>query len=89
MKNGTEIEQTVVRVEQIKCVQCGLVQPARVVMEDWMPFPCYVHDCTGCGYTIMESEWDRQPEPSAPEPEDGIGGGRSTARSVKENSKIG
>jgi hypothetical protein len=26
-----------------------------------MPFPAYVHDCEACGYTIMESEWEKVP----------------------------
>lgn len=45
--------------ETIKCPECGKVQTAQVHFEDWMPFPAYVHDCEVCGYTIMESEWER------------------------------
>ena len=51
------------RAETIRCPECGKVQEAQVHFEDWMPFPAYVHDCEACGYTIMESEWDRVPNP--------------------------
>ena len=49
------------RAETIRCPECGKDQAADVHFEDWMPFPAYVHDCEACGYTIMESEWDRVP----------------------------
>ena len=49
------------RAETIMCPQCDHVQAAQVHFEDWMPFPAYVHDCEACGYTIMESEWERVP----------------------------
>lgn len=52
------------RAETIRCPECGKVQTAQVHFEDWMPFPAYVHDCDACGYTIMESEWDRVPNAS-------------------------
>lgn len=47
------------RAETIRCPQCGKIQVAHIHFEDWMPFPSYVHDCEACGYTIMESEWER------------------------------
>ena len=49
------------RAETIRCPGCGKVQIAQVHFEDWMPFPAYVHDCEACGYTILESEWERVP----------------------------
>lgn len=46
--------------DRIKCPECGTVQDATIEFDrSWMPFPCYVHDCEKCGYTIMESEWER------------------------------
>ena len=42
-------------VERIKCPNCGRVQYATV--HESIPFNIYVHECTGCGYIIMESEW--------------------------------
>lgn len=42
--------------ETIKCPKCNAVQTATV--EHTIPFYSYVHDCE-CGYTIMESEWER------------------------------
>lgn len=46
------------RSESIRCPACGRVQEAQVHFEHWMPFPAYVHDCE-CGYTIMESDWEK------------------------------
>ncbi len=43
--------------EAIKCPECGYIQEARVI-QHW-PWPVYIHDCFQCGYTIMESEWER------------------------------
>ena len=48
----------IVRREKIVCPNCQAVRDAEVHFEDWMPFPAYVHTCS-CGYTIMESEWER------------------------------
>ncbi len=45
--------------EAIKCPNCQLKQFATVIFYDNMPFPDYVHNCKGCAYTIMESEWDQ------------------------------
>ena len=44
--------------DRIRCPKCKTIQGAVITFEDWMPFPCYVHNCTDCGYIIMESEWD-------------------------------
>ena len=46
------------RAETIRCPECGKSQTAHVHFENWMPFTAYVHECA-CGYTIMESEWER------------------------------
>jgi len=43
--------------EDIKCPGCGSVENAEV-LHTW-PWWAYVHECTGCGYIIMESEWDK------------------------------
>jgi hypothetical protein len=50
------------RAETIKCPECGKVQSAQVHFKGWMPFPAYGHDCESCGYTIIESEWERVPD---------------------------
>jgi acetone carboxylase gamma subunit len=47
--------------ETIKCPECGKVQ--RAIVEHSEPWYTYVHDCIGCGYTIMESEWWKMDEP--------------------------
>ena len=43
--------------EQIECPECGLHQIAKV--EHTEPWWTYIHECTNCGYLIMESEWIR------------------------------
>lgn len=43
--------------EPIICPNCGRIQCAKV--EDTIPFMTYIHECEKCGYTIMESEWDK------------------------------
>jgi ribosomal protein S27E len=42
--------------EDIICPGCGGVENAEV--EHTWPWWAYVHTCTGCGYVIMESEWE-------------------------------
>ena len=42
--------------ERIICPSCAREQDATV--EHKWPFNAYVHNCE-CGYTIMESEWER------------------------------
>lgn len=45
------------RIEKIVCPKCGKIQFAEV---ETTPFwDIYIHDCEECGYTIMESEWER------------------------------
>ncbi len=41
---------------QIECPNCGAIETAIVEHDD--PFNTYIHDCTKCGYTITESEWN-------------------------------
>jgi len=43
--------------ELIVCPNCDLEQVAMV--EHTIPFYSYVHICNECGYTIMESEWEK------------------------------
>lgn len=42
--------------EYIICPKCGSVQEA--VVKHTLPFHTYIHTCTECGYTILESEWN-------------------------------
>ena len=42
--------------EEIECPECGKRQQATVLHT--FPWFSYVHDCVGCKYTIMESEWN-------------------------------
>jgi MinD superfamily P-loop ATPase len=51
-------EDMSIHTEMIRCPECHLVQQAEVVLHPGDPWPSYIHDCTGCGYCIMESEWD-------------------------------
>ena len=48
--------------QRIVCPECGLVQEAMIERYADEPWPRFIHDCVGCGYTIMESEWDREGE---------------------------
>jgi uncharacterized Zn finger protein len=41
--------------EKIRCPECKTEQEAKVLHT--FPFYSYVHECTECGYIIMESEW--------------------------------
>ena len=45
--------------ENIKCPNCESIQEAEVehaeTKYDW---DVYIHNCTKCDYTIMESEWE-------------------------------
>jgi hypothetical protein len=43
--------------EEIRCPDCGYLQNAKV--EHTVPWYSYVHQCTSCGYIIMESEWNK------------------------------
>ena len=45
--------------EFIVCPQCKEINHAKVLHT--IPFGTYIHDCSKCGYTIMESEWDKVP----------------------------
>jgi len=43
--------------EIIQCTECSKAQEATVY--NTFPLASYVHTCTGCGYIIMESEWQK------------------------------
>ena len=43
--------------QKIECPECKSIQTAKVI--ETIPFFIYVHECTHCNYTIMESEWNR------------------------------
>lgn len=45
-------------VEKIECPNCDEIQEAIVRLYTGDPCNTYVHDCIGCGYKIMESEWN-------------------------------
>lgn len=45
-----------IHYDEIRCPKCGTVQSA-IVAHTW-PHWSYVHTCVGCGYIIMESEWE-------------------------------
>lgn len=53
-------------IEEIYCAGCGAEESATV--EHTHPFWSYVHTCSKCGYTNIESEWDRVYKPAASEP---------------------
>lgn len=46
-----------IHYELIECPECKTEQFALV--EHTFPFYSYVHECTGCKYIIMESEWKK------------------------------
>lgn len=43
--------------ETIICPECDRVQTAAAGLRPGAPFWDCVHTCEGCGYIIMESEW--------------------------------
>lgn len=43
--------------EKIICPECQLIQTA--IVEHTFPWWSYVHNCFGCKYVIMESEWQK------------------------------
>ena len=43
--------------ETIICPECNGIQEAEVLHT--FPYATYIHDCIHCGYTIMESEWNK------------------------------
>ena len=43
--------------EIIECPECKKSQAA--IVEHTFPWWSYVHNCTNCGYVIMESEWNK------------------------------
>ena len=46
------------REETIICPNCEMAQMAEDVLYEGAPFWAKVHRCVGCGYFIMESEWE-------------------------------
>ena len=44
--------------ETITCPNCDAVQQAESVLFEGAPFWAKTHECTVCGYVIMESEWE-------------------------------
>lgn len=52
----------VVRIDVIRCDECGTVQYANVEMTPYDPRPGFVHDCISCGHVISESEWNEVSE---------------------------
>lgn len=48
-------------IEIIKCPECNKIQEA--IVEHTLPWASYVHTCIGCGYIIMESEWNKLESP--------------------------
>lgn len=40
----------------ICCPNCNLLQAA--IVEHTFPWATFIHECVGCKYTIMESEWN-------------------------------
>ncbi len=44
--------------EKIRCPACGEVQDAEVDTTT-IPWNTYIHDCVKCGYTVMESDWEK------------------------------
>jgi hypothetical protein len=54
------VNTRLVRTEKIICPSCRTIQEAeRREADGWPYFSVLVHDCTTCGYSIGESEWER------------------------------
>ena len=54
-----EIKPLSVHRETIICPKCKSWELALITHRDGDPFPSYVHSCTKCSYTIIESEWEK------------------------------
>ena len=52
-------EKFVFHEEQIICPMCEELQTATV--EHTIPWYSFIHECSKCGYIIMESEWEAAP----------------------------
>lgn len=51
------------QIETISCPNCLRVQDA--IVYHLNPWNAYVHECIGCGYIIMESEWEEVKKPTS------------------------
>ena len=58
MKHGSFGFEVQTIEETIRCPNCEAIQDASVTFYAGVPYPAYVHTCTGCDYFIMESEWE-------------------------------
>lgn len=59
MKNSqiiAELKALPTHAETIRCPNCESIQCAEILHT--FPWHSYVHNCTSCGYVIMESEWE-------------------------------
>ena len=41
----------------IACPECGSLENANIKVGN--PFNTYIHECSECGFIIMESDWDQ------------------------------
>jgi hypothetical protein len=48
---------TVLKRCRLECPACGATVDGAVTHADGHPWPSYVAEC-GCGYVILESEWN-------------------------------
>ena len=46
-------------IQTIKCPECGTIQQAEVSFVPLIGGGDYIHECSHCGYTITESEWEQ------------------------------
>jgi len=54
-----ERKTIVMRRDNIRCPECGVVQGADVTHTEGDPFASWIHECIACGFIIMESEWEK------------------------------
>jgi hypothetical protein len=52
--------------QTIICPECAKIQEAEVVWYRGDPSPYYTHTCIGCGYEILESEWNEVGDMAVP-----------------------
>ena len=58
MYEWREANTVILKRDDIRCPNCGILQGADVTHTEGDPWAIWIHECVACGYMIMESEWD-------------------------------
>lgn len=52
-------EKMSIKIEKIKCPECGSIVNGKIETIDNFPFEAYYGFCEKCDYPIIESEWEK------------------------------